>query len=97
MEQSKFREDLLSGGEKGLKVYTEWLEGKREGSPVIEGAKFMISSALKVEHMNQIAKFTERSQAMRLAGFIRDSEDREKYIRLTNPEMTKLLINKPKR
>lgn len=97
MEISKFREDLLSGGEKALRVYNEWIDGKREGSPVIEGAKFMISSALKVEHMNQIAKFTERSQAMRLAGFIRDSDEKEKYIRLTNPEMSKLLISRPKK
>ena len=94
MDQT-FDEKILLGAEKSVNKYLAWIEGDAEGSPTIKGAEKMIGWAIKIRHMMQIAKFTERSHALRLLKFLPDDKARQKYIRLTNPELKTILIDRP--
>lgn len=56
----------------------------------------MIGWAIKLRHMLQIARFTERSHALRLLKFLPDEKTKERYIKLMNPEIKEILIDRPK-
>jgi hypothetical protein len=94
MEQT-FDVKILEGAEKAVNKYLLWIDGETEGSPTIKGAEKVISWAIKIRHMMQIAKFTERSHALRLLKYLPDDKARQKYIRLTNPELKAILIDRP--
>jgi hypothetical protein len=95
--QQTFDEKILAGAEKSVDKYLLWIDGDVEGSPTIRGAEKMITWAIKVKHMLQIAKFTERSHALRLLKFLPNDKARERYIKLTNPELKPILLERPKK
>ncbi len=92
-----FDERILEGAEKSVDKYLAWIAGDKEGSPTIKGAEKMISWAIKIKHMMQIAKYTEQSHALRLLKFLPDDDSRQKYIQMTNPQLTPLLSHRPKK
>jgi len=95
--EKTFDEKILLGAEKSVDKYLSWIDGDQEGSPTIKGAEKMISWAIKIRHMIQISKFTERSHALRLLKFLPDDKTRQKYIRLTNPDLKAILISRPEK
>lgn len=95
MEQT-FDQKILAGAEKSVDKYLRWIDGDVEGSPTIKGAEKMIGWAIKLRHMLQIARFTERSHALRLLKFLPDEKTKERYIKLMNPEIKEILIDRPK-
>ncbi len=93
-----FREKVTELGEKGLQIIEEYFDGKRNGTDMIREASKMVSQAVKIEHMNQIQKNTDRSFALRLLPYLpKDKEIREKYIELTNPQIKGLLESRPQK
>lgn len=93
--EKTFDEKILLGAEKSVDKYLTWIDGDHEGSPTIKGAEKMIGWAIKIRHMMQIARHTERSHALRLLKFLPDDKVRERYIRVTNPELKNILIDRP--
>ena len=92
------REKVTSVGEKALTIMDEYFEGKREGTDKVQEASKMITQAIKVEHMNQIQRNTDRSFGLRLLGYLpKDEKVRNKYIEMTNPEIKGLLIGRPEK
>jgi len=91
------REKVVEIGEKALKIMDDYFDGRREGTDKIKEASRMITQAIKVEHMNQIQKNSDRSFALRLLPFLPNDESKTKYIELTNPSLKPLLLLKPKK
>lgn len=93
-----FREKIIGLGGKSAEILDEYFAGKRQGNDMVKEASKMISQAIKVEHINQIKKQTDRSFALRLLQYLpKDGKAREKYIALTNPELKPLLLDRPKK
>jgi len=98
MDQNvEFQEELVKGGRESLEKVMVWIRGGKEGSPIIKGAEKMLGLAVKVMHMQQIAKNTDKSLALRLLKFLPDEKTRREYIKLTNPEVKPLLLDRPKK
>ena len=96
---NKLRDDITRIGGRALGIMEEYFDGKRDGTDKIKEASKMISAALKVEHMNQIALFSEKSLALRLIQHLpKDEQLRAKYIQITNPQLAGMkLLDRPKK
>ena len=91
-----FRSKIIGLGEKSAQIMDEYFTGRRNGTDMVKEASQMISQAIKIEHMNQLRVQTDRSHALRLLHFLpKDSDVRERYIEITNPEI-KILLNTPR-
>jgi len=95
-ENGQLREGILRTTLKAVNIMNEYFEGKLPGSPLVKEASKMIGYGLKVEHMNQLRIQNDRSVALRLIKFLPKDIDRQEYIRLTQPQVAKLMP-KPKR
>lgn len=89
------RERVAEMGEKALKIMDDYFDGKTTGSEKVKFADRAISNAIKVEHMNQISKQSDRSFGLRLIPYLKDDSVKKKYIEMTNPDVKGLLLNKP--
>ena len=95
--EKTFDEKILLGAEKSVDKYLSWIEGDQVGSPTIKGAEKLITWAIKIRHLMMIDKNTKRSRELRLMGLLKNEKSRNQYIRLTNPELKAILINKPEK
>ena len=94
----EFRDGVSKVGEKGLKILDEFLDGKREGTDKVREASKMITNAIKIEHINQIQEYSNKSLGLRLIQYLpKDEKLRKKYIQMTNPEIQTLLLERPKK
>lgn len=89
------RERVAKMGEKALKIMDDYFDGTTSGSEKIRFADRAISNAIKVEHMNQISRQSDRSFGLRLLPYLKDEGVKKKYIEMTNPEVKGLLLSKP--
>lgn len=92
-----FREGVQDVGNEALTIVREYFSGKRQGTDKVKEAVRMIGFGLKVEHMNQIAEFSNKSLALRLVKFLPKDVDKDQYIHLTNPQLRPMLMAKPKK
>jgi len=92
----EFRDGILNRAKKALNCIDEYFEGKDIDDQKIRNAIRMVQFGVKIEHMNQIKDHNDKSLAIRLLKFLPDKDTRMEYIKLTNPEVKPLLINKPK-
>lgn len=89
-----FREGVLTIPDKGLSIMTEYLDGTRAGTDMVNEASKMIREGVKVSNRDQVDLQVKRSQAIRLLGYI-PKGNRSEYIALTNPEARPFLLDKP--
>jgi len=95
-ENDQLREGILRTTLKAVNIMDNYFNGKLPGSSLVKEASKMIGYGLKVEHMNQLRIQNDRSVALRLIKFLPKDIDRQEYIRLTQPQVAKLMP-KPKR
>lgn len=92
----KFRENVISVGEKGLGWLKEYFEGAELPTDKLDKAMKILQLSVKTPHIMQLDEQVKRSQAIRLLNFI-PKEHRSDYIALTNPEAKPFLLSKPEK
>ena len=97
MKNENFREGVQEVADHSLGIIREYFSGKRSGTAFVKEAIRMISFGLKVEHMNQIAHYSDRSLALRLIKFLPKDVDKDEYVRLTNPQLMPMLLGRPEK
>ena len=96
--KKEFRTRILTVADRGLEIMEEYFAGTRHGTDKVAEATKMISMGVKVEHMNQMKEQGDKSLALRVIKYLpRDAEVREKYVRMTNPELSNLLLPRPEK
>jgi len=86
-----FRNRVQGIADKGLNIMEEYFDGKRQGVDMVKEASHMIREGVKIEHMNQLRKQSDKSLAIRLLKFLPDDDTRKEYIKMTHPDASKLL------
>lgn len=94
--EQEIKQKILAIGNKSLASMEAYFDGKEIESDKLNLASKMLSQTVKILHMNQLRIFTERSQALRWVRWLPDDETRDRYIKLTNPQIAPLLLEKPK-
>lgn len=97
MKNLNFRENVQEVGNEAITLVRDYFAGKRQGTDKIKEAVRMVGFGLKVEHMNQIAEFSNKSLALRLVKFLPKDVNKDQYIYLTNPQLRPMLLGKPKK
>jgi len=88
----KFRDNVGSLASKGISIIEKFFEGDNLDSTQISTAIKVLAMGVKVEHMNQLKDHGDKSLALRLMNYLpKDDETRQRYIKMTNPEVHKLL------
>jgi len=94
--EDKVKDRIINVADSGIEAIENYFKGEEIDPEKVSIAFKLINQATKVMHMNQVRKLTERSQALRLLPWLRNDKARDEYIRLTNPEVTPLLLGRPK-
>lgn len=95
---SEFRTKVKNLGEKGVDMISDFFEGAPILGDKLKVGMFAMREAVKVSHMDQLKAHGDKSLALRLFQFLpKDEEVRTKYLKITNPELKPLLLDRPKK
>ena len=91
-----FRGRTTKVSEKALSIIDSYFGSEKVDLKKVDIAAKMVGFGVKIEHINQIKEQGDKSLALRLMKFLPDKDVREKYIKITNPEVAPLLESRPK-
>lgn len=91
--EDQFEDKMAEVGDMALKLISNYFSGDAdaEDKEKIDRAFKFIQHPIKVRHMDQVRKIQERSQAIRLLKFLPTEDDRQEYIKRTQPYAAPLL------
>ena len=92
------REGVQSLAMDSMKMIDQYFSGTDTDPNKLKLAMNALYLGVKIEHMNQLKIQLDKSLAIRLFQFLpQDEIIRKKYLELTNPELKKLLLPRPKK
>jgi len=94
--EEKVKDRIVNVANSSIEAIESYFKGEEVSPEKVNIAFKLINQATKVMHMNQVRILTERSQALRLLPWLKDDNARNEYIRLTNPEVAPLLLDRPR-
>ena len=92
-----FRESVKKLAEKSIKELDRFIQSDTTDVKRALVAVRLLSAGVKVDHMDQMKDKDNKSFGLRLMSFLpKDEATRKEYLRITNPELKPLLLDKPK-
>jgi len=87
MPNEAFRTKVLETGMKAVDIVAAYLNGVAVPAAKLRAAGQVLIQAVKVDHMDQLREQQNVSNGFRLAGFLRDTKDREKFMEVMRPRI----------
>lgn len=95
--EREVKEKIVNLTSEALKVIEGRLSGKETNPGMIQESLKVIGLGVKIMHMNQIKELTDRTHALKLMRFLPDEESKQKYMKLTHPQVKQFLLDKPEK
>jgi len=93
-KEEQVRQRIVGMANQAMDKIDEYFRGVTDDSEKANIAMRLLSQSTKIINMNQQRIATERSHILKLLPFI-DDASRAEYIRLTNPQVSPLLLKRP--
>lgn len=92
---NEFRNGVQDAAKEALHIVKGYFMGDDAKKDRVNFALKAVGFGVKVEHMDQMKVHGDKSLALRLLPFLKDEDSRNKYIKITNPDIQHLIISRP--
>jgi hypothetical protein len=93
----EFREGVTTRANTALTNVDQILTGNLKDNVIISAILKIVGFGIKIEHIQQVEDYRRKSLAIRILPFLKSEKVREKYIKITHPELRPLLQDRPKK